>query len=1063
MAWKALDGLSDSAYYEIASPGGSRGTVDVGTVHLAAWVTIRPTVTSKTRRIVGTEGNSGTSPYGLTLMTTGTNGTLAARIRGVNPGGLVLTATYALSTTQLNRPLYVVARVGGGFLDLFVDGVAVDSRTIAGTGYFAVSTAPLSLGRRPEVTGDSVTGEIAIHGVSSGNTTPLDAAVTTAFTAGLAAEDIVAIGGSDTEHLWSAKQDGGANATLLDRVGTDHLVRTGTPLYFEPWAAFDELSDTNYYEMATGGNRGTQNTGDTYAQAWVTLEPTSVSKVRRIYSTEGSTSSTPYGITLMTTGTNGTVVVRSRGPTGVVSSYYAVQASDYGRPIHVLGAIGGGLVSLWKDGSLSDDSPLPGTGYYDVSTTPIAIGRRPTGTGTTGDSVDGAIKVHGVATGDYAMTVGEAAAAYLAGLGLSDIAAIPSKTDHLWSARQEGSAASTLTDQVGSDDMTRAGTVSYVSPFIDVATVATVDPPDGAATLAQAQAGAVAASMGELGASASVEVGAGLVIVASIDGPTASATAFASGNPRTVYAPLGTTYTFDTGEVIPDSGRVISYDQDIRRKLMQGFVRTDNARNYPVVDAQTITLTASASMGLTASAGPFLIGTNVAVDASLPLFTASAELTMPNEVALVSSSVVGLTASASVTVGASGVIRPFGVGSHWNERTKYAQLAAAGVQNIRIDIAWYHVEANQGTFTWDAIDDAMDEAAARGIIVHAVLGYTNNWATSGPGQSDANKYAPLEIYDDEFAAYIQATASRYASAVGSWEIWNEPDHNSFLKLGTGCWARNNYGGETAVNQKRLQYRRIQELALAQPALAGKVITTSGLAEGGNHDAGFRTYLQGVPGFFGPYAIGNFHCYGYPSYQRLIDSPSNWRATGNAVGKGSSWPLWITEHGINTTGVANATVKTYLIRSYATALAQAQVKGLWWFRAGYDPDHMDLFDAANNTTAAYAAYQTLTSRWTGATAFASWSSGTARGTIAARSGTTSMAIIWADSSGAAISSYGLSILNVWNQDGTSISSSTTLGAAPVFVELNDAPTGNVMVDRAANTVVDRATNTVVARV
>lgn len=1032
MAWRAFDALTDSAYYEIASPGGSRGTVDVGNVHLAAWVTIRPTVTSKTRRIVGTEGNSGTSPYGLTLLTTGTNGTLSARIRGVNPGGLVLTASVALTSTQLNRPLYVVAVVGGGLLDLYVDGVLADSRTIPGTGYFAVSTAPLTLGRRPEVTGDSVTGEVSIHGVSSGNTTPSGTAIAAAYAAGLVAEDVVGIA-SSTDHLWSPKQDMGANSTLLDRVGTDHLVRTGLPVFYEEWAALDELSDTNYYETATGGNRGTQNDGETYAQAWITIESAGSSKTRRIYSTEGSTSSTPWGITLMTTGTNDTLVLRSRGPTGVVSEYYTVQAGDYGRRMHVLGVIGSGVMALYVDGALVGTRVVPAVGYFDVSTTPIAIGRRPTGTGTTGDAVDGTIKVHGVSTGDYGITQADVTQAFTDGRIAQDIVGVTGKTDHLWSPRQDGSAGASLVDRVGTDDMTLGGVVSYVTARIEVTAAGVIDPTTGAATLAQAAGSTIAGSF-DLAASAVVNVGVNAAIAASMPGLEATGLAFASENPLLVYAQRGTTYTTDLGEVIPDSGRTIAYTQDIRRKLMLGYIRTDNANAYPVIDAQVVAMNVDASLpGFTAVAAAS-VGNNVAIGANLAGFVASAVLTNPTEGMTVAATMPGMTAAASVTVGGAGVFTPFGVGSHWNERTKYAQLKAAGVDTIRVDVAWYHVEAVQGTYAWTAIDEAMEEAQAQGLIVHCVLGYTAPWASSS---GTDNKYAPLEIYEPQQAAYFQAVMARYGSYVGTWEIWNEPDHVNFLKLGTGCWARNNHGGQTDVVQKRLQLRHIQEIALSQPAAAGKVFTSPGLAEGGSHDSGMRAYLATIPSW-SSYAIGNFHTYGYPSYQRLIDSPANWRATGNSTGKGGSWPLWITEHGIvPVSGVSTTQAKTFLIRSYAVALAQPQVQKLFWFRAGYDPDHYDLFDASSNTTAAYAAYAALTSKWTGCTSFTAWSSGNARGTIATRAGANRMAIIWADSGGAAISSYsfGGSIVTVWNQDGATISSGTTLTAAPVFVELN----------------------------
>jgi hypothetical protein len=372
---------------------------------------------------------------------------------------------------------------------------------------------------------------------------------------------------------------------------------------------------------------------------------------------------------------------------------------------------------------------------------------------------------------------------------------------------------------------------------------------------------------------------------------------------------------------------------------------------------------------------------------------------------------------------------PFAVGSHWNESSKYAALRAAGVQMIRVDLIWDEVEPTQGSFDWPKLDAALAEAAKQNIKVLAVLGYTPSWARSG----DTHNHAPLESFEDAWANYVQKTVSRYATQVAAWEIWNEPDHDNFLKLGAGTWAKNRYPNESAVQQKRLEYKHLLEIALAQPALAGKVLTTSGFAEGGNWDTGLRAWLASQNGFFERFDVASFHCYGYPSYQRLIDVPATYRALRASVGK-PNWPLWITEHGINTTGVAAATVKTYLIRTYAVALAQPGVEKLFWFRAGYDPGHMDLFDASSKTTPAYDAFKTLTEQWTQPTQIVPWSSGMARGAIATLSAGKRVAIVWSEGGAVVLNTLGLKGASAVNQDGASVNLTSMLTAAPVFLTL-----------------------------
>jgi hypothetical protein len=383
------------------------------------------------------------------------------------------------------------------------------------------------------------------------------------------------------------------------------------------------------------------------------------------------------------------------------------------------------------------------------------------------------------------------------------------------------------------------------------------------------------------------------------------------------------------------------------------------------------------------------------------------------------------------------VLQPYAATSHWNERAKFATLRAGGLQMIRMDISWDHVEASQGSFEWSNVDAAMDEAARTGLQVLAVLSYTNAWASSGNGMpGEVHQYAPLETHDAAWGNYVEQVVRRYGDRVVAWEIWNEPDHDNFLRMASGTWAYNHYPAESAVNKKRLEYKHLLEIALAQPALQGKQLTTSGLAEGGNYDAGFRAWLQAQNGFLNRFGVASFHCYGYPLYQRLIDVPASYRATQSSIGQ-ARWPFWITEHGINTPGVAATTVKTYLIRSFAVALAQPGVEKLFWFRAGYDPMHMDLLDAAGNTTDAYAALKTLSSMWSTPVRVVAWAAASsARGSIASLANGKRIAIVWNDAGAVALTSLGLSFSAAYDQNGNALASDAALTAAPAFLVLAD---------------------------
>jgi hypothetical protein len=126
------------------------------------------------------------------------------------------------------------------------------------------------------------------------------------------------------------------------------------------------------------------------------------------------------------------------------------------------------------------------------------------------------------------------------------------------------------------------------------------------------------------------------------------------------------------------------------------------------------------------------------------------------------------------------------------------------------------------------------------------------------------------------------------------------------------------------------------------------------------------------------------------------------------------------------------------RAYGSvALAQDNVEKLFWFRAGYDPLHRDLFDASRNPTDAYRAMQTLSGQWDEPTSIATWaSSASAQGSIATLSSGTRVAIVWNDGDPVPLDSLGLDIASVRDQNGDVLAKTSALGAAPVFLALND---------------------------
>ncbi len=105
------------------------------------------------------------------------------------------------------------------------------------------------------------------------------------------------------------------------------------------------------------------------------------------------------------------------------------------------------------------------------------------------------------------------------------------------------------------------------------------------------------------------------------------------------------------------------------------------------------------------------------------------------------------------------------------------QLAAAGLEWVRIDIGWsgYEPEA-PGTidpYYQGRVDAAVDEARARGLKVLLTAWLTPAWANGGIGE----RHPPTDPAD--YARFLTWAADHYRGRVEAWEIWNEPNLTEF--------------------------------------------------------------------------------------------------------------------------------------------------------------------------------------------------------------------------------------------------------------------------------------------
>lgn len=94
---------------------------------------------------------------------------------------------------------------------------------------------------------------------------------------------------------------------------------------------------------------------------------------------------------------------------------------------------------------------------------------------------------------------------------------------------------------------------------------------------------------------------------------------------------------------------------------------------------------------------------------------------------------------------------------------------------LRLGFSWLKIETAPGVYDWAATDLLVDEAQAAGMLLIPYVSYTPEWAGATPGDP------PRELAD--YGRFMFAIADRYRhrnpGVIPSWELWNEPDVDSW--------------------------------------------------------------------------------------------------------------------------------------------------------------------------------------------------------------------------------------------------------------------------------------------
>ncbi len=292
---------------------------------------------------------------------------------------------------------------------------------------------------------------------------------------------------------------------------------------------------------------------------------------------------------------------------------------------------------------------------------------------------------------------------------------------------------------------------------------------------------------------------------------------------------------------------------------------------------------------------------------------------------------------------------PYGVCAHVSrgDEHAYAQqefklMLQAGIRWVRTDFDWSGVERKPGEWRFEHLDETVEWAEAAGIRLLPILDYDVPWAR------------PAYRHLDLWLAYVRRVVSRYKDRIRFWEVWNEPNLESF-------W-RDKPDPKNYVTLLEATYGEIKKI---DPKL---VVVLGGVA-------GIPwSYLEGIYQAGGKdfFDVMNVHPYRYPAgpeERPLYEDLRKLRELMATYGDGEK-PIWITEIGWPThqgpRGISPENQAKMLTRSYLLALAAGVQKIFWYefqspeFRADYNEHHFGIVHRDLSPKPAYEAYRTLTS-------------------------------------------------------------------------------------------------------
>ncbi len=283
---------------------------------------------------------------------------------------------------------------------------------------------------------------------------------------------------------------------------------------------------------------------------------------------------------------------------------------------------------------------------------------------------------------------------------------------------------------------------------------------------------------------------------------------------------------------------------------------------------------------------------------------------------------------------------PWGVNMHLRERVAQARwdevldLAQDGrISWAREQFNWDVVEPTDDEYNFTQYDNIVSRYQSAGMNILGLITYSSAWASTNPGSDNYYYYPPeAEAWED----YVYNLALRYKDSINYWEIWNEPNLESFW-LGTD---------EEYAEYLQMAADKIRE---ANPEAR---IVLGGLS-GVDTDFLEQIYNTISEDYFDvvavhPYRVINGDFNYSPEYttsglNTLLTDLRNLNRFLRSADDADK-PIWITEMGWTTypEGINKKAQANLILRAGIQALTSDSVEKIFWyeFRNSADNDYLE---------------------------------------------------------------------------------------------------------------------------